>query len=190
MTHSNSIPQIWDDPGNVELLERLWLEGKSAAEIAGMIRGASRNAVIGKVHRMKLPRHGANYVVRARKPDQHGNKGRPKASGIVHRVRGRKRAGANGLAFKINQARKDGLGLAEGMEAVLGRKLDPYPLEDEGVDASHLIAFKSRRIGHECAWIPGDPLDGAMCCGKPVKEGSQWCPEHHARVYAGKTALY
>ena len=44
----------WTDE-RVMLLKRLWIEGKTAAEIAKMIGGGvTRNAVIGKAHRLKL----------------------------------------------------------------------------------------------------------------------------------------
>lgn len=35
-------------------LKRLWLEGQSASQVARQLGGVSRNAVIGKVHRMGL----------------------------------------------------------------------------------------------------------------------------------------
>ncbi|AWB19883.1 GcrA cell cycle regulator [Methylobacterium currus] len=38
----------------VELLKRLWSDGRSASQIAAEIGGVSRNAVIGKVHRLGL----------------------------------------------------------------------------------------------------------------------------------------
>lgn len=38
----------------VELLKKLWGEGKTASEIAKMLGGITRNAVIGKAHRLKL----------------------------------------------------------------------------------------------------------------------------------------
>src|SRR5664279_616210 len=39
----------------VELLKKLWMEGFSASQIAGELgEGVTRNAVIGKVHRLKL----------------------------------------------------------------------------------------------------------------------------------------
>lgn len=104
---------------------------------------------------------------------QHGNKGQTKANVIVHRAEGR---------LKAERARQQGK-LTHGHRQphkAPGRN----DVDDDGVDATHLIAFADRRIGKDCAWIPGDPLNGAMCCGKPVKEGSQWCPEHHARVYS------
>jgi len=43
----------WDDE-RVELLKRLWSEGLSASQIAGKMGGVTRNAVIGKVHRLGL----------------------------------------------------------------------------------------------------------------------------------------
>ena len=39
----------------VETLKKLWSEGLSASQIATTLGGVSRNAVIGKVHRLKLP---------------------------------------------------------------------------------------------------------------------------------------
>ncbi|AWN50185.1 GcrA cell cycle regulator [Methylobacterium terrae] len=38
----------------VELLKRLWSDGRSASQIAAEIGGVSRNAVIGKIHRLGL----------------------------------------------------------------------------------------------------------------------------------------
>ena len=53
----------WTDE-RVELLKRLWLDGLSASQIAKQLGGVTRNAVIGKVHRLGLvPR-----VITARPP--------------------------------------------------------------------------------------------------------------------------
>ncbi|MEM8772039.1 MAG: GcrA family cell cycle regulator [Pseudomonadota bacterium] len=43
----------WTDD-RVEMLKKLWAEGLSAAQIANKIGGVTRNAVIGKVHRLGL----------------------------------------------------------------------------------------------------------------------------------------
>ena len=43
----------WTDE-RVELLKKLWSEGLSASQIAGELGGVTRNAVIGKVHRLGL----------------------------------------------------------------------------------------------------------------------------------------
>ena len=44
----------WDEP-QIELLKRLWLSGETARTIADKLgRGVTRNAVIGKAHRLGL----------------------------------------------------------------------------------------------------------------------------------------
>ena len=43
----------WTDE-RVEALKKLWLEGHSASQIAKSLGGVTRNAVIGKVHRLGL----------------------------------------------------------------------------------------------------------------------------------------
>src|SRR5712664_531877 len=43
----------WTDE-RVELLKKLWQDGLSASQIAGELGGITRNAVIGKVHRLGL----------------------------------------------------------------------------------------------------------------------------------------
>lgn len=43
----------WTDD-RVSLLKKLWGEGRTAAEIAKELGGVTRNAVIGKAHRLKL----------------------------------------------------------------------------------------------------------------------------------------
>ena len=43
----------WTDE-RVELLKKLWSDGLSASQIAAHMGGVTRNAVIGKVHRLGL----------------------------------------------------------------------------------------------------------------------------------------
>ncbi|MCA0407178.1 MAG: GcrA cell cycle regulator, partial [Proteobacteria bacterium] len=43
----------WDDQ-RIEQLKKLWGEGLSASQIAAELGGVTRNAVIGKVHRLGL----------------------------------------------------------------------------------------------------------------------------------------
>ena len=44
---------FWTDE-QIQKLTMYWREGKTAAQIARLIRGKSRNAIIGKAHRLKL----------------------------------------------------------------------------------------------------------------------------------------
>ena len=44
---------MWTDE-RVELLKKLWADGLSASQIANELGSVTRNAVIGKVHRLGL----------------------------------------------------------------------------------------------------------------------------------------
>jgi len=62
--------QTWSDD-RVELLKKLWADGLSASQIAGELGGITRNAVIGKVHRLGLSGRAkapSSSVPRPRKP--------------------------------------------------------------------------------------------------------------------------
>ena len=54
----------WTDE-RVELLTKMWGEGQSASQIAKELGGVTRNAVIGKVHRLGL----SNRATSTTKPD-------------------------------------------------------------------------------------------------------------------------
>ena len=51
----------WTDE-RVTVLKKLWGEGKTAAEIASTLGGVTRNAVIGKAHRLKLSNRASPIV--------------------------------------------------------------------------------------------------------------------------------
>jgi GcrA cell cycle regulator len=60
----------WNDE-RVELLKKLWNDGLSASQIAAELGGITRNAVIGKVHRLGLSgraKSPSSSVPRPRKP--------------------------------------------------------------------------------------------------------------------------
>jgi GcrA cell cycle regulator len=48
-----SVPSVWSDD-RVTTLKTLWAEGLSASQVAGRLGGVTRNAVIGKIHRLGL----------------------------------------------------------------------------------------------------------------------------------------
>ena len=63
----------WTDE-RVELLKKLWADGLSASQIAGELGGITRNAVIGKVHRLGLSgraKSPSSSAPRPRKPRSH-----------------------------------------------------------------------------------------------------------------------
>ena len=58
----------WTDE-RVELLKKMWSEGQSASQIAKGLGGVTRNAVIGKVHRLGLSNRTAGTPAPAAKPE-------------------------------------------------------------------------------------------------------------------------
>ena len=57
----------WTDE-RVALLKKMWVEGKTAAEIASELGGVTRNAVIGKAHRLKLSNRVSPIQQNTKKP--------------------------------------------------------------------------------------------------------------------------
>lgn len=192
-------------PQRLEILEPHRVEGASASEMAMLFTNASRNAVIGVLHRAKLPllaslngrpsmgksalriQHTvADVRERQRQStarvNAHGNKGQPMADAIRHRAEARKNANG-GLSFKIAQARKDGLSGPEAMEAVLGRPAVPLEEIEVGVDVTHLVGLM-QLTSDTCRWPIGDPRQpGFGFCGAPPVEGKTYCKHHEGRAY-------
>jgi GcrA cell cycle regulator len=57
----------WTDE-RVEQLKKLWQDGLSASQIAGRIGGVTRNAVIGKVHRLGLAGRATTSRMKSHRP--------------------------------------------------------------------------------------------------------------------------
>ncbi len=57
----------WTDE-RVDLLKKLWAEGLSASQIAGRLGGITRNAVIGKVHRLGLSGRATTSRMKSSRP--------------------------------------------------------------------------------------------------------------------------
>src|SRR5512145_522569 len=57
----------WTDE-RVELLKKLWAEGLSASQIASRLGGVTRNAVIGKVHRLGLSGRATTSRMKSHRP--------------------------------------------------------------------------------------------------------------------------
>ena len=73
----------WNDE-RVELLKKLWADGLSASQIAAQLGGVTRNAVIGKVHRLGLSGRAktpSSSVPRVRKPRTTGMRPRMRYHG-------------------------------------------------------------------------------------------------------------
>lgn len=67
------MPANWSDD-RVDTLKRLWRDGLSASQIARSLGGVTRNAVIGKVHRLGLCGRATPHVPGARRSEPRGER--------------------------------------------------------------------------------------------------------------------
>ena len=159
----------WTDE-RVELLKKLWSEGLSASAIAAELGGVTRNAVIGKVHRLGLSgRAKAPAPVPQRRTKPTRTPSHPmKATTTPPAVRGN-------TALAVEPA---------AVEAV-----DAQP-EPETKPASDVVIAMSERVTimelreHMCRWPLGDPgREDFRFCGSRIAPGGPYCGHHAAIAY-------
>lgn len=153
----------------VSLLERMWTEGKSAAEIAKTLgEGVTRNAVIGKAHRMGL----SGRPSPIKKTKSGGKKTEKKASTTPKAPKAKVTAKPKPSVSKTTMP-KDPI---KPIPAALAKKKGDAP-SGEGLSILDL----TDRI---CKWPFGDPQDPDFhFCGKPVHPGKPYCAPHCAEAY-------
>ena len=147
------------DAASVELLKRLYAEGKSAALIAQeMPFVCSRNAIIGKVHRLKLPRRGPN-----------GNK-------MIERISPRKRVESN-EGCKLMPSQSGAVALYAPPRKRLPPKLPRA--KSVPVAASAPVSILDL-LPHHCRYIvvDADSVSLARYCGGLRETSGPYCPGH------------
>jgi GcrA cell cycle regulator len=166
MTDVAAAPEkaMWTED-RVNTLKQLWADGLSASQIAARLGlGVTRNAVIGKVHRLNLagratqPRNTAPRAPRkTREPS------------IPGRSPSMPTAGATALK-PFHQTAPRPMPLPEPK---------PLRLVDNAKDGRITILHLSDKT---CKWPIGDPMHEDFCfCGHGPREGSPYC-EYHARI--------
>lgn len=70
---ANSALSVWSDD-LIARLEKLWAAGRSTSQIAAELGNVTRNAVIGKVHRLGLNRCKAKRKLAAQEPNRRNNR--------------------------------------------------------------------------------------------------------------------
>jgi GcrA cell cycle regulator len=148
----------------VALLTELWAAGLSASLIAGRLGGVTRNAVIGKVHRLGFP--GRIATTRERKP--HSSKSGGGAAPGIAPPQSRPVCSIHiSLALKpCGQPHPPPKPLLQ-----IVRQADQRP-DDPGVRLFDLDEGM-------CRWPKGDPKDKDFrFCGRGAAEGQSYCARH------------
>lgn len=142
----------WTDE-RVELLKTLWAEGLSAAQIANKMGGVTRNAVIGKVHRLGL--------------SGRATPAKPQRGCGPTAIRREEAA----PAAKPQQQRQEMKPMIPEPESITALVLDSG-------DLTTVSTIKNNM----CKWPIGDPArDDFHFCGQPSLSGKSYCT-HHARM--------
>ena len=164
----------WTDE-RVEVLKKMWGEGQSASVIAKELGGVTRNAVIGKVHRLGLSNRVTSTTakpaakVKAKVEVKAKSAAPPKAAAAPENVRITPPA-----VRKIIPA---------------GQPLPPQPsaneISPEALAKVSEIEKTAKRISlmelteKTCKWPVGDPAtEDFWFCGLGVKTGKPYCEAH------------
>ena len=178
----------WTDE-RVETLKSMWSEGKSASQIAKELGGVTRNAVIGKVHRLGLSnRVGGEAEDAAGAPEPAADEARePVADAAPQPAAAAARPAAKEPAPAVRPKPAPG---------------QPTPPQATGpeISAEALanlaeIAKKARRLSlmqlteRTCKWPVGDPAtDDFWFCGLPTVPGKPYCETHVAVAFQPMSA--
>ena len=137
----------------VEMLKKLWADGLSASQIAAELGGITRNAVIGKVHRLGLSG-------RAKSPSSSAPRPRKQRAPGMLRVSRSSIRGNTALAYDY---------MAEPEPELI-----EIPIEQR----KNLLQLTEAT----CHWPVGDPgSPDFFFCGGESNEGSPYC-NYHSRV--------
>jgi GcrA cell cycle regulator len=149
----------WKDEAKVELLKELLPMGLSAQQMAARIGGVSRNAVIGKIHRLGL----------AGSPDRQ----------VLRKKRQRSRAERSAAGTRWRRPMTSRLNRVAALFAA--ESFTPTP---ELVIPEHERKTLAQLDDRDCRWPIGDPqhVDFHFCARKQVS-GLSYCEFHARRAY-------
>lgn len=175
----------WTDE-RVEQLKKLWNQGLSASQIAAELNhGITRNAVIGKVHRLGLSG-------RAKTPSSSAPRPRKVTRAPSHPL-GHTMARAMGSASGGFSSARPSMRGNLALRATEAPMIDPVaefvvqPYEDVVVPMSERITIMELRES-TCRWPYGDPsTEEFRFCGAESPIGTPYCSFHSKVAYQPTT---
>ena len=174
----------------VETLKRMWAEGQSASQIAKELGGVTRNAVIGKVHRLGLSnRAGGTPSATTAKPAAKEKPAKPAAKPA--KATARKPEAPADEPVAAAEAAPETPAPAPARKAIIpaGQPLQPQPsaneISPEALETVREVEKTAKKLTlmelteRTCKWPIGDPAtDDFWFCGLPVQQGKPYCEAH------------
>jgi GcrA cell cycle regulator len=186
----------WTDE-RVELLKKMWTEGQSASQIAKELGGVTRNAVIGKVHRLGLSNRagtGAAPSAPAASPAKPAAKEKPAAPAAPKAARPEPKAASKAKPAAEEETAADepeAIPMSAARRAIIpaGQPLPPQPsaneISPEALAKVSEVEKTAKKLSlmelteKTCKWPVGDPAtDNFWFCGLPVQQGKPYCEAH------------
>ena len=168
----------WTDE-RVEVLKKLWIEGKSASFIAKKLGGVTRNAVIGKVHRLGLSNRTSGTLGKSKNKEKLPLKDKQEIKKTKDEVN-KKIDLAKTLTKPIPRPK---------LIITAGQPLPPQPSANE-ISPEALANVKEvektakkltvmELTERTCKWPVGDPAtEDFWFCGLPTQPGKPYCEAH------------
>ena len=163
----------------VEKLKSMWTEGNSASQIAKELGGVTRNAVIGKVHRLGLSNRAGSIKTKRDKPALRTSK------------KSRTKISSPKIKTVIDTHIPEKNAIIPMRKPILtpGQPLPPQPSANE-ISPEALATVKEVEKGAKklslleltektCKWPIGDPAtDEFWFCGLSTQTGKPYCEAH------------
>ncbi len=160
----------WTDE-RVELLKKLWAEGLSARQIADQLGGVTRNAVIGKVHRLGLSGRATTSRAKTMRPRKKRVDGGVKTS--IGATPQTARAAVSAKAASPHQSP----GLENFPTAMI------TPIDELVIPLADRVTMATLKEKH-CKWPLGDPSEEDFhYCGHDRHGDGVYCEFHTAKAY-------
>ena len=154
----------WTDD-RIEELRRMWAEGLSASQIAGALGGVTRNAVIGKIHRLGL----SGRVKASPRPATRTVQSKPVAR---QRTAAPRVMAVGSAAVKVVESAYD---------------VAPEPVIEAQVVPLHTTVSLLDLSANRCRWPIGDPADAKFAfCGGRTEMGETYCKAHAEVAYPAR----
>lgn len=183
----------WTDE-RVETLKRMWGEGLSASQIAKELGGVTRNAVIGKVHRLGLSNRDAEEAAPAPepvvevKPEPKPEPVKAKPEPKPEPVKVRPEPAAPEPEPEPEPAPTPAFTPRRPIVPA-GQPLPPQPsaneISPETLASAREVEKRARKLSlmelteRTCKWPIGDPAtDKFWFCGLPSQPGKPYCEAH------------
>ena len=182
----------WTDE-RVETLKKMWGEGQSASQIAKELGGVTRNAVIGKVHRLGLSNRAGSAGAAAKAAPKEKPAAAPAAAAkpAAKPAPKTKAAPASTPPKEELELDENGIPISAARRAIIpaGQPLPPQPsaneISPEALAKVSEIEKTAKRLTlmelteKTCKWPVGDPAtDDFWFCGLAVQQGKPYCEAH------------